>query len=85
MDSGRLLPGLPKGCAPLFREVMALPPFSHSTQRGTGFMSDLLVNIQGLAQDQPPGHSPPAACPTEGLGGGLWEGLGSPLPHPTGL
>lgn len=24
-------------------------------------MSDLLVNIQGLAQDQPPGHSPPAA------------------------
>lgn len=25
-------------------------------------MTDLLVNIQGLAQDQPPGHSPPAAA-----------------------
>lgn len=38
-------------------------------------MSDLLVNIQDLAQDQLPGHSPPAACPMDGLGG-----LGSPTP-----
>lgn len=38
-------------------------------------MSDLLVNMQDLAHNQPPGHSP--LLPGQWVG---WEGLGSPTP-----
>lgn len=59
-------------------------PSPSTTQRGTGFTSDLLANIQGLAQDRQPGYSPPAAAQWIGREEvSLWhfsEGLGSPTP-----
>lgn len=80
---GPLLPGHPNGCAALSCHN-GPSPFPSTTPRGTGFMSDLLVNIQGLAQDQQPGHSSPAAPhPMDELGGGLWhfwKKLGSSTP-----
>lgn len=52
-------------------------PSPSTTQRGTGFMSDLLVHMQGFTQDQQPGHSPPATPPMDGLEGGLCGTSGS--------
>lgn len=45
-------------------------------------MSDLLVNIQGLAQDKQPGHSPPAAHPMgwEEVSVAFLGGAGLPTP-----